>query len=179
MRRIVTKLFLFLILLCIVAAIGVSLLIANIDLNRVKPQIQQVVYNNSNIALAIDGSIDWVFSWQTMPSLSISVGKTRAYLDTSLGQLETIDVNSKQNFGDIEAFSFGITLTELLKGQVNADELTISGLTLRLSKDKQGNANWEAIGAKNSSTNAADDQALKAESKHTTRKSMQSSGNSP
>lgn len=171
MRRIVTKLFLFLILLCIVAAIGVSLLIANIDLNRVKPQIQQVVYNNSNIALAIDGSIDWVFSWQTMPSLSISVGKTRAYLDTSLGQLETIDVNSKQNFGDIEAFSFGITLTELLKGQVNADELTISGLTLRLSKDKQGNANWEAIGAKNSSTNAADDQVLKTESKHTEKSS--------
>lgn len=172
MRRIFTKLFLFLILLCIVSAIGVSLLIANIDLNRVKPQIQQVVYNSSNIALAIDGSIDWVFNWQTMPSLSISVGKTRAYLDTPLDQLETIDINNKHSFGDIDAFTFGITLTELLKGQVNADELTISGLTLRLNKDKQGKPNWEAIGAKPSSANTAADEALKNQSEPSDKSSL-------
>jgi AsmA protein len=89
-----------------------------------------------------------------------------------LDQLATIDVNSKQNFGDIEAFSFGITLTELLKGQVNADELTISGLTLRLNKDKKGKANWEAIGAKNPGTNTADDQALNTESEYAEKSSL-------
>lgn len=157
MSRIVIKLFLSLTALLIIAAIGVSLLIANIDLNRIKPQIQQLVYDNSNVALVMNGPIDWVFDWHGVPSLSISISETRAYIDTPLDQLDAMASAAKQTaaFANIEQFTFGVSLRALLKGKVNADELSISGLALKLSKDKQGRANWEAIGSNSTKEIAA------------------------
>lgn len=157
MSRIVIKLFLSLTALLIIAAIGVSLLIANIDLNRIKPQIQQLVYDNSNVALVMNGPIDWVFDWHGVPSLSISISETRAYIDTPLDQLDAMASAANQTtaFANIEQFTFGVSLRALLKGKVNADELSISGLALKLSKDKQGRANWEAIGSNSTKEIAA------------------------
>ena len=138
-----------LIVLIAAAAAGVAIFISQFDLNRLKPQIQHVVYSSSNIALAIDGPIDWVFDWRGLPSLSISIGETRAYLDTSLEQLANMPRGeaSAAPFGTIRQFALGVSLGELLKGRIKADELSIDGLALQLVKDKTGKGNWAAIGA--------------------------------
>ncbi len=152
-----------LLILFALAAAGLVVLVQQFDLNRIKPQIQQSVYDSSQIALAIDGDIEWVFDWRGMPSVSIQISDTRAYVGIPLDAVNDTDeplfqqpVSGKQVFGQIDAFSFGVSLGELLRGKVNANGLAIDGLQLNLHKDAQGVTNWSKIGANTSSDHSTE-----------------------
>lgn len=150
MRRIAVRFILSLSLLVMLSAVGLSLLLANIDLNRVKPQIQQLVYQQSRIALAIDGSIDWVIEWQGLPSVSLSMTQARAYLETPLEAL----ANPKNNaLADIQHITLGLSLAELFYGRIHINELKVSNVSIDLIRDKQGIGNWQAIAAPLDNTN--------------------------
>ena len=148
MHRVLLKVFLALALLVVIAVSGLSLLIANIDLNRLKPDIQEALYQQSGIILAIDGAIDWTFEWQGLPSLSLTINNTHAYSPASnkpTSQLETIVRNQQAPFADIQQIIFGVVLSDLLHGQVTVNELTISDAAFYLLRDKTGKGNWETI----------------------------------
>lgn len=164
MRRIFLTAILSITLLVLVLVAGLSLLLSNIDLNRVKPQIQQWVYQQSGIALAIDGSIDWVIEWQGLPSVSLSMTQLRGYLNTPL---ETLAQPNHNALADIQQLTLGVMLGELIHGRIYVNQLKANDVSIRLVRNKQGKANWQDIVTQannesliNKNTNFANDSIL-------------------
>ncbi|MFT6926097.1 MAG: AsmA protein [Psychromonas sp.] len=120
--------------LVIVLLAAVVLLMATIDPNDYKQQIQTQVKKSINRDVAINGDISWAF----YPQLGFSSGEI---------ELRNPDGFNRENLLKIDQAALGIDLLPLLKGQIQIGELTVNGLVVNLITNKDGSSNLDNMQA--------------------------------
>lgn len=103
-----------------------------IDPNDYKPQIIDVVKENTGRDLLIPGEIDLsVFPW-----LGIKLGQVELSNAVGFG---------KQPFAKIDAVDVRVQLLPLLKKEVRIGRIVLDGLKLDLQRNLQGKTNWDDL----------------------------------
>lgn len=115
----------------------IGLLLAFVDPNDYKNEIQTQVKNSINRDLHINGDIAWTF----FPQLGFSSGEI---------ELDNLANFSKPLLLKIHKASLGINILPLLKGQISIGELTIDGFELTLLTNKNGISNLDNMVAASS-----------------------------
>lgn len=118
-----------LVLLVVITAIALPLVF---DPNDYKPQITQLVKEQTGRDLKIPGEIELsVFPW-----LGITLGKV---------ELSNATGFDKQAFAKIDSVDVRVELLPLLKKQVRIGRVKLSGLKLNLQRNKNGVTNWDDL----------------------------------
>jgi len=117
----------------IVVAVAIYLFTV-FDPNDYKQEIQQLVKEQTDFDLAIDGDL----SLSLFPWLGISVNGVK--IDTPRGELGSLD----------QAQIYAKT-GPLFGGNLEVKGINLVGLSLKLTVDEDGNANWETPGSADSS----------------------------
>ncbi|NNL57349.1 MAG: AsmA family protein [Pseudomonadales bacterium] len=118
--------------LLLLAAIAVTTLV---DPNQFKPLLADQVKQATSLELQVDGDLGWQF----FPKLGISIGQTELHTGKSY--------DGDTLFAKLGAFNVGVGWRGLIRGQLQADRLTIDGLQLRLVTDKRNHSNWKDVEA--------------------------------
>ena len=114
---------------------GATLLVSRlIDEAELKLRLLEMVNGGLDGTLEINGEL----SLSVWPRLSLALGDV--HLRTPAG--------ASEDFASASELRLGVDLMPLLRRQVSVDELLIKGFTLNARRDRNGNANWEALGAK-------------------------------
>lgn len=120
--------------------IGVSLLIALVNPNDYKPQIEAQVKQSINRDLHIKGDIGWTF----FPQFGFSSGQI---------ELDNLKGFNRPHLVKVNEAAIGINILPLLQGQISLNELVLDGFEVTLLTTKDGQTNLDNIGsAKTSST---------------------------
>ena len=115
--------------LLVITAIALPLVF---DPNDYKPQITQLVKEQTGRNLQIPGDIELsVFPW-----LGIKLGKVELSNAKGFGQ---------QAFAKIDAVDVRVELLPLLKKQVRIGRVELNGLKLDLQRNAQGQTNWDDL----------------------------------
>ncbi|MCY1282377.1 AsmA family protein [compost metagenome] len=121
---------LLVLLLAVVA--GGFILTHFFDPNDYKDEIRQLARDKANVELNLRGDIGWsLFPW-----LGLELH------DTSVATLQAPD----QPFADAQLLGFSVRVLPLLRRQVQMSDIRVDGLTLTLTRDRNGAGNWENIG---------------------------------
>lgn len=100
--------------------------------NDYKDQIQNLVKEKAGIYLEIKGDINWTF----YPWLGLSIQ------DTSASSLTTID----KPFAKVKELDLSVKLLPLFKGDIEMNDISITGIDINLEKGTNGNTNWNKVG---------------------------------
>ncbi|MEW5248691.1 AsmA family protein [Microbulbifer sp. 2201CG32-9] len=125
-KRTATALLIVLLLL----AGAVAWLLAGIDVNRYKPQFEQLAAKHG-IALALDGDI----GWQLWPDLALQLDGVQ------LAPLAQPD----QPLVKADRIAVGVALMPLLKKRIEAQEILLQKPQIQLTVDKNGRGNWQQL----------------------------------
>ncbi len=118
---------------------GATLLISRlIDEAELKRGLLEMANSQLDGTLEINGEL----SLSVWPSLALAVGDV--HLRTPAGATE--------DFASARELRLGMDLMPLLRKQLSVDQLLIKGFTLNARRDRNGIANWEALGGKPSTT---------------------------
>ncbi|MCW8126259.1 AsmA family protein [Microbulbifer halophilus] len=109
---------------------AVAWLLAGVDVNQYKPQLEQLAAEQG-VALKLDGDI----GWQLWPNIALELEGVQ------LAPLPQPD----EPLVRAERVAVGVALMPLLKRRVEAKEIVLLGPQIDLSVDEQGRGNWERI----------------------------------
>ncbi|WP_096086700.1 AsmA family protein [Agaribacterium haliotis] len=135
--KLIGRFFLIFVLTLIILLGAVVVLLFSFDLNRLKPELQQLAAEHG-AELRLDGDL----SWQLWPHLALKIA------DSSLYNPEA------QQLASIELASLQVAIAPLLKKKIEVEALTLHGLELNYIIDQQGQNNWQTL-LTDSSTPAA------------------------
>jgi AsmA protein len=116
------------------ALIGVLVVVWLVDPNRFKPRIERAVRAATGREFTLAGDIELGF----FPWLSLRTGEGRFGNAPGFGNAPMVSWRSAQ---------LGAKLFPLLRGELVADRVHLSGVDLQLIRHADGKANWEGIGA--------------------------------
>lgn len=120
-----------LVLLLALVAAGFALTYL-LDPNDYKEQIRQLAREQVGLELDIDGDIGWsLFPWLGL-----------RLIDTSLASVRTPD----QPVAAVHRLDISVQVMPLLQRELRMRSITLDGLELTLTRDEQGQGNWEGIG---------------------------------
>ncbi|WP_323846399.1 AsmA family protein [Microbulbifer magnicolonia] len=122
--------FVALLVVFLLLAGGVAWLLAGLDVNKYKPQLEQLAARQG-IALKLDGDI----GWQLWPNIAL---KLQGVQLAPLPQPEQPLVRA-------ESISIGVALMPLLKKRIEAQEIVLMAPQIDLTVDAQGRGNWELL----------------------------------
>lgn len=122
-----------------------------IEPNDFKPQIIEVVKQQTGRDLTIDGDI----GLSVFPRVGLQLGKT---------ELSNAAGFSGETFASTNAVNIQVALMPLLKKKVRMDEVVVDGLQLNLQRDASGKTNWDDLAGKEKGTAGGDDKAKPASS---------------
>lgn len=118
-----------LVTLIVVIAVALPLFF---DPNDYKPQLTQLVKEQTGRDLKVPGEIELsVFPW-----LGVKLGKVELSNARSFG---------KQAFAKVDKVDVRVELLPLLKKQISIGRVELSGLKLDLQRNKQGKTNWDDL----------------------------------
>jgi len=103
------------------------------DPNDLKPRLVEVVREHSGLALSLEGPLSWSF----YPRLGVAVQEAEARLP-----------DQQEEATPFAAFSHAevsLAFAPLLRGEIAIDGLTVDGLALDLTRDAQGEGNWQVL----------------------------------
>jgi AsmA protein len=128
--------------LLIVVVLGAGLLF--IQSNNFKPQLIAAVKQKTGRDLVIDGDLKLEF----LPTLGLSTGKIMLSNATGFQPAQ---------FASLEHSRVDVELMPLLSKKIEIKRIVLTGLTLNLARNHQGQSNWDDLSAKKtpSSTSAA------------------------
>ena len=129
-----------------VIAAAAAIFVATFDANRYKPEIEQLVLENTGRVLTIDGDVHLTL----FPNIGAEVG-----------QATLSDKDPGQTFVAVQSTNVSVELWPLLSGQVFVDGVTIDGLSATITRDKAGAFNFADLV---SGDQTADDKADQAKS---------------
>jgi len=130
----------------VVIAAAAAIFVATFDANRYKPEIEQLVLENTGRVLTIDGDVHLTL----FPNIGAEVG-----------QATLSDKDPDQAFITFQSTNVSVELWPLLSGEVFVDGVTIDGLSATVTRDKAGAFNFADLV---SGDQTADDKANQAES---------------
>lgn len=119
--------------------IGVLVVVCLVDPNRFKPRIERAVKDATGRDLTLVGDIDLGF----FPWLALRTGEGRFGNAPGFGDAPMVTWRSAR---------LGAKLFPLLRGELVADRVHLTGVDLRLLRRADGKANWEGIGGGQPST---------------------------
>lgn len=132
MKKLIKFLFGLVVLFFVVVVAGVVILPMVISPNDYKPQIIQIVKQETGRDLVIDGDI----GLSVFPKIGLTLGRTELSNAPGFGQ---------QVFARIDAIDIQVALMPLLNKQVEMDEVVLQGLSLNLHRKKDGSNNWDDL----------------------------------
>ncbi|MDR3478871.1 MAG: AsmA family protein [Gammaproteobacteria bacterium] len=112
--------------------VGVGILATCVSPNTFKPIITTQVFKMTGRQLAIDGNLSWSF----FPYLGVKVGHA---------SLSNPPEYTQKVFAEFTQATIGIKLVPLLHANIEANGLTLTGLTLNLIKNADGKTNWQDL----------------------------------
>ncbi len=124
------KIFLALGAFALLLAVALAALVAFVDVNAFKPQIEQAVKDRTNRTLAIDGDL----SLAVFPRLAVALPKT------TLSQ-----PGSPAPFASVDGARVSVALWPLLRGRVEADRVVAQGLTATIERRADGRTNVDDL----------------------------------
>ncbi len=117
----------------VVLALGsLTVAVITVDPNDFKPQITAQVEKATGRKLTLDGDIGWSF----YPWLGLNLGKASLANPPGFGD---------QPFARIDEIDIKVKLLPLLRKQLQARRIVISGAALDLQKNRQGRDNWSDL----------------------------------
>ncbi|GAA5525291.1 hypothetical protein Maes01_01856 [Microbulbifer aestuariivivens] len=126
----IKRTFAALLIIFLLLAGAAAWLLAGIDINRYKPQLEQLAAKQG-IALRLDGDI----GWQIWPSIALKLeGVTLAPLP-----------QPDQPLVRVKKVAVGVALLPLLQKRVEAEEILLMAPQVDLIVDQQGRGNWELL----------------------------------
>ncbi len=125
-----------------VAAAGVVYIAATFNPNEYKAQLIQLVQDQQQRTLKLDGDIKLVF----FPSIGVNLGKV------SLSEFQ-----GDQEFAAMDSMRVSLALLPLLSRQVVVDEVVVSGLKAGLVKFKNGKTNIDDLMSQDDSKDESKD----------------------
>ncbi|KAF1068756.1 MAG: hypothetical protein GAK45_01278 [Pseudomonas citronellolis] len=116
--------------------------------NDYKDEIRQIARDKANVELDLRGDIGWsLFPW-----LGLELH------DTSVASAQTPD----KPFADLQRLGLSVRVLPLLHRELQMSDIRVDGLTLTLTKGKDGKGNWENIGQPAQHTSGGNAQAPQA-----------------
>ncbi|WP_346838040.1 AsmA family protein [Microbulbifer sp. SAOS-129_SWC] len=119
-----------LLVIVLLLAGAVAWLLAGLDVNQYKPQLEQLAAKQG-IALKLDGDI----GWQLWPNIALKLEGVQL---APLPQPEQPLVRA-------DKVAVGVAVMPLLKRHIEAKEIVLLGPQIDLSVDKNGRGNWELL----------------------------------
>lgn len=126
----IKRTFISLLLLLLLVAVGLAWLLASLDVNRYKPQLEQLAAKQG-VALRLSGDI----GWQLWPNIGLRLDGVQ------LAPLPLPD----QPLVQAESIAVRVALRPLLQKRVEAQEIALIDPQIELSVDQQGRGNWELL----------------------------------
>lgn len=117
------------IVFCLASMVAIVLFI---NPNDFKPQISQQVYKYTGRQLTLNGAIHWSF----FPWLGLQLNEA---------QLSNAAGFGAQPFAQIQQADISVKLLPLLHKHLEIGKLTLVGLDLNLTQNKQGVSNWQDL----------------------------------
>ena len=112
-------------------AVGAAVFIAaTFDPNRYKPEITALIKERTGRTLSVEGKLGLSF----FPSVGVAAGKTTLS-----------EPNSQKAFAKFGEARMAVALLPLVRGEVVADRITLSGLALDLVKFRNGKTNFDDL----------------------------------
>lgn len=118
--------------LAVLALGSLTVAVLTVDPNDFKPQITAQVKKATGRELTLAGDIGWSF----YPWLGLNLGKASLANPPGFGD---------QPFARIDEIDIKVKLLPLLRKQLQARQIVISGVSLDLQKDRQGRDNWSDL----------------------------------
>ncbi|MGE4292912.1 MAG: AsmA family protein [Desulfovibrio sp.] len=132
--------------LLVAALIFVALFV---DPNDYKDRITQTVRETTGMELTIDGDLSLhVFPWIGVDTGAIRLGNPPGFGD--------------EPFVSLQSSSVSLQVLPLLSGSIKAGQIDVQGLTVNLIRNKDGAANWEAIGGEKDPATSQESQDSKS-----------------
>lgn len=126
----IKRTFIVLLVVFLLLAGAVAWLLAGLDVNQYKPQLEQLAAKQG-IALKLDGDI----GWQLWPNIALKLEGVQL---APLPQPEQPLVRA-------DKVAVGVALMPLLKKRIEAQEILLMGPQIDLTVDEQGRGNWELL----------------------------------
>ncbi|SEA13714.1 AsmA family protein [Microbulbifer marinus] len=126
----IKRTFVALLVVFLLLAGAVAWLLAGLDVNKYKPQLEQLAAEQG-IALKLDGDI----GWQLWPNVALELQGVQL---APLPQPEQPLVRA-------DKIAVGVALMPLLKKRIEAQEIVLVSPQIDLSVDEQGRGNWELL----------------------------------
>ncbi|MFC6633515.1 AsmA family protein [Microbulbifer taiwanensis] len=126
----IKRTFIALLVIFLLLAGAVAWLLAGLDVNQYKPQLEQLAAKQG-IALKLDGDI----GWQLWPNIALELQGVQL---APLPQPEQPLVRA-------DRIAVGVALMPLLKKRIEAQEILLMAPQIDLSVDEQGRGNWELL----------------------------------
>jgi uncharacterized protein involved in outer membrane biogenesis len=136
MRKLIKIIFGLVILSVVLIAAGGALLGMFFDPNDYKAEIAKATQEQTGVELKIGGDI----SWSVFPWIGLTVNQIHANYP---GQDTLANLNKAQ---------ISVKLPALLSGNVEMSSVVIDGLSLNITKDKQGKFSWDKSDSQQTST---------------------------
>ena len=130
MGKVIKYILLTLLALIILAAIGIGILVYTVNPNQLKAPITQQIESMTGRTTVIEGNIAWKF----FPWLAISIKQVQ--LSNAPG------FNQNVPFMELKEANVSLKVLPLLTGNIEFGKITLDGLNLNLSTNKQGVNNW-------------------------------------
>ncbi|GEM_PF-5110810 len=149
--------------LIVLLVVGIVALVFFFDPNNYKPQIDKALAQQIGRPVKIQGQIHWSF----YPWLDIRVGQ--------------VTVANAKGFGSkplasIDSAAGGVRLIPLLGGNIKIGEVSLDGLTLRLTRHANGQTNYQSVIKQISSTPGSRAKNASANTSQPKQSASQSSG---
>jgi len=132
MMKILKWAFLMIIILVFLVIAGVGIAVATLDPNDYKEQITAQVKKATGRELTLAGDI----SWSVFPWLGLNLGKTSLANAKGFGD---------QPFAELDEIDIHVALMPLIKKQIQAKKVLISGVNVNLQKNADGTDNWSDL----------------------------------
>lgn len=139
-KSLFARLCLALIALLLTLFITIGLLLSFLDLNAIKPDLEQQLSARSNLEFRINGDLRWHFNWQ--PSLSFAIAAEQ--VDATILPVKESS-RSAPPFIAAQRLKLGVNLSALMQRQLKITQLLVENVDVRLRTDGSGQHNWESI----------------------------------
>ncbi len=127
--KLIIKAVLAIVVLLLIAVVAAVILV---DPNDYKPQIVQLVKDQTGRDLTISGDI----GWSLFPRLGFQIGRT---------ELSNADGFQSRVFAEVENIDAGLQIMPLLRGAVELDVITLDGMMANLEINADGRSNWDDL----------------------------------